>query len=345
MLLILVTGAGGMIGSHLIDRLFCLEGKDNIIASYYKPTIDMKEIEGKAIFVETDVRYFEDLYRIVERYRPNFIYHLAAQSFPAVSWDRPQETLETNVIGTANLFEAIKLIRAKDFYDPTVIVACSSAAYGYVSEQEVPIAESHPFLPLHPYGVSKAAQDLLTYQYWATYGIKGIRARIFNTTGPRKTGDVCADLTFRTVRMEKGFTPPVLKVGNRESRRAILDVRDLVSALILLAKMGMPGEAYNISASKAYTVDEIIDIIKQESSISFEVRADATLLRPKDEPIILGDSSKLILATGWRPKYDLAVTVRDMLKYWRQKLQAYVDSEELKQMYIRERTVNFLTQL
>ena len=333
MILILITGAGGMIGSHLIDRLSCLVGKDNIMASYYKPTIDMKEIEGKAIFVETDVRYFEDLYSIVERYRPNFIYHLAAQSFPALSWDRPQETLETNVIGTANLFEAIKLIRAKDFYDPTVVVACSSAAYGYVSEQEVPIAESHPLLPLHPYGVSKAAQDLLTYQYWATYGIKGIRARIFNTTGPRKTGDVCSDLTFRAVQIEKGSIPPMLRAGNTKSRRAILDVRDLVSALILLAQRGMPGEAYNISAQKAYGVDEIIEIIEKELNASFDVQIDSTLLRPKDEPIILGDSSKLILATGWRPKHDLAATVRDMLQYWRQKLQAGLDSNKLKPVF------------
>ncbi len=318
MSMILVTGAGGMIGSHLIDRLFCLAGKGNVIASYYKPTIDMKEIEGKATFVETDVRYFENLYTLVERYKPQFIYHLAAQSFPAISWEKPQETLETNVIGTANLFEAIKLIRAKEPYDPIVIVACSSAAYGYVNEREVPISESHALLPLHPYGVSKAAQDLLTYQYWATYGIKGIRARIFNTTGPRKTGDVCADLTLRAVRIEKGYTPPILQVGNRESRRAILDVRDLISALILLAQKGTPGEAYNISAQKAYAVCEIIDIIKKESSISFDLRTDTTLLRLKDEPIILGDSSKLVSATGWRPKYDLAVTIKDMLQYWRQ---------------------------
>jgi len=333
MILILITGAGGMIGSHLIDRLSCLVGKDNIMASYYKPTIDMKEIEGKAIFVESDVRYFEDLYRIVERYRPNFIYHLAAQSFPALSWDRPQETLETNVIGTANLFEAIKLIRAKDFYDPTVVVACSSAAYGYVSEQEDPIKEDHTLLPLHPYGVRKAAQDLLAYQYWATWGIKGIRARIFNTTGPRKTGDVCSDLTFKAVQIEKGSIPPILRAGNTKSRRAVLDVRDLVSALILLAQRGMPGEAYNISAQKAYAVDEIIEIIEKELNASFDVQIDSTLLRPKDEPIILGDSSKLILATGWRPKHDLAITVRDMLQYWRQKLQAGLDSNKLKPVF------------
>lgn len=318
--MILITGAGGMIGSHLIERLSRHERKENVIASYYKPTIDMKEIEGKATFVETDVRYFQNVYALVEQHKPQVIYHLAAQSFPGVSWEKPQETLETNVIGTANLFEAIKLIRAKEPYDPTVVVACSSAAYGYVSEEEVPISEDHAMLPLHPYGVSKVAQDLLTHQYWATFGIKGIRVRIFNTTGPRKIGDVCADLTLRAIQIEKGYIPPALRVGNMENRRAILDVRDLVSALILLAKKGAPGEVYNASAQKAYAVYEIVEIIKKELGLPFEVTVDPALFRLKDEPIIFGDSSKLASATGWKPEYDLATTVRDMLQYWREKL-------------------------
>lgn len=317
---VLITGAGGMIGSHMVDYFF---GKPSyrIVGTFYRPTIDINEIRNKADLMECDIRYYEEVHKIIFEFKPDFIFHLAAQSYPTVSWERPQGTIETNVIGTTNLFEAIKLLRKiDDTYDPIVIVACSSAEYGFIRKEEVPIKENRQLLPLHPYGVSKVAQDLLTYQYYVNFGIKGIRARIFNTTGPRKRNDVCADFTLRAVKSEKGITPPVLKVGNLKTKRAITDVRDLIQALVLLSKNGQYGEVYNISGSKVYQMGEIVDIIRKYLKINFTVEVDKNLLRPTDEPIIYGDSSKLIKDTGWRQEYDLETTIKDMIQYWRNKL-------------------------
>jgi len=173
------------------------------------------------------------------------IYLLSAQSYPALSWQAPIETLETNVVGTANVYEAIKVAAI----DPVVVVACSSAQYGEVSVEDVPVKESHPLRPMHPYGVSKAATEMLALQYWYNNKIRSVCARIFNTTGPRKSGDVCADFTQRMARIEAGLLPPVLKVGNLQTHRAITDVRDLASGLhlrepgtqILLRRVGGAG--------------------------------------------------------------------------------------------------------
>ncbi|WP_312647415.1 GDP-mannose 4,6-dehydratase [Aminipila sp.] len=317
---VLITGAGGMVGSHMVD--YYAKSK-SIIGTYFKPTTDISEIEGKADLIECDIRYFTGIYDIIRLHRPLEIFHLAAQSYPSVSWERPQETMEINATGTINLFEAIKRVKQEDMsYDPIVIIACSSAEYGDSLNNCVGKAnEQLELLPLHPYGVSKVCQDLLSYQYFVNFGIKAIRARIFNTTGPRKTNDVCSDFTKRIVLMEKNKnTNNILKVGNLQSYRAIADVRDLVNALVLLSEKGRAGEVYNISGSKAYKTEQIVDIIRVKTEINFEIEVDQKLLRPTDEKIIFGDSQKLIKQTGWQQKYDLETTIEDMLNYWRKKL-------------------------
>jgi GDP-D-mannose dehydratase len=251
---------------------------------------------------------------------PDRIFHLAAQSFPTVSLFKPQETFDINCTGTINIFESILSIRKKNLsYNPVIVVACSSAEYGAsLTVENTPIKEDTQLLPLHPYGASKVAQDLLTYQYYKNYGLKGIRARIFNTTGPRKTNDVCSDFTKRVVEIEKGKSNKLF-VGNISTKRAITDVRDLVTALDLLSEKGAAGEVYNISGNKAYIISDIIEIIKKHSKAEFEVDIDPQLLRPTDEPVIFGDSSKLISHTGWKQEYTLERTIADMLEYWRNK--------------------------
>jgi GDP-mannose 4,6-dehydratase len=313
---ILITGVGGMVGSHLADYLI---QEHHLIGTYYKPTVNLLELDKNIELLECDVRYFNRLYSIIKQYKPEKIFHLAAQSYPTVSLLRPDETMDTNVIGTINVFEAIKQIKKTfdGFYSPKVVVACSSAEYGAsLTPENVPINENAALLPLHPYGVSKVAQDLLTYQYFASDGLHGIRARIFNTTGPRKVNDVCSDFTKNVVEIEKG-RQKYLFVGNLETKRAITDVRDLVNALWLLSEKGISGEVYNISGEFVYKIIEIIDIIKQYTPIDFEIRTDKNLLRPTDEPIIYGDSSKLKKITGWKQTYQLKETIRDMLGYWR----------------------------
>lgn len=316
---ILITGACGMVGSHMIDMYYS-QGITDLVGTFYKPTTDMEDIHGKARLVECDVRYYQRVHDIITGTKPDKIFHLAAQSYPTVSWHRPQETMDTNVTGTINVFEAIKAVRKTDpDYDPVVVVACSSAEYGAsLTPENTPVKEEAALLPLHPYGVSKVGQDLLSFQYWQNDKIRCIRARIFNTTGPRKTNDVVADFTSRAVAIERKKAN-TLTVGNLNTRRAITDVRDLVAALMLLSDKGNWGDVYNISGNKVYTISEIIPIIENYMGMSLTYEVDPKLLRPTDEPIIYGDSTKLKNDTGWEQKYDLATTIRDMIDYLRSK--------------------------
>lgn len=319
---VLVTGAGGMVGSHMVEILHD-EGIE-VIGTYYKPTTDISELPSDIKMIECDVRYASSVEKIISEYMPEEIYHLAAQSYPTVSWDRPYETVDTNINGTVAVFEAVKKLRAihKD-YDPVVVVACSSAEYGATLDrlEEPKVKETAELLPLHPYGVSKVGQDLLAHQYFMNDGIKSIRARIFNTTGTRKVNDVTSDFTKRAIEQEKkGVSNPVLRVGNIETRRAIMDFKDLINALRLLAKKGRYGEAYNISSERAYQIKEIIDAIEDEMGVKFELKVDEGLLRPTDEKIIIGDVKKIKADTGWSQTIPLNQTIREMLAYWRKVL-------------------------
>lgn len=319
---ILVTGAGGMVGSHMVEML--AEMGNEVVGTYYKPTTNLKEIKGNVRLKECDVRYPQSVQNIIMEFRPDQIYHLAAQSYPTVSWDRPYETIETNIGGTIAVFEAVKTVRKlEQGYDPVIIVACSSAEYGATLEVlgESKVKEDAELRPLHPYGVSKVGQDLITYQYYRNDGIKGIRARIFNTTGTRKVNDVTSDFTRRAVEQEKkGVIPPVLKVGNIETKRAIMDFKDLINGLILLADKGIPGDVYNISSEKTYQIKDIIGIIENKMGLKFELFVDPKLLRPTDEKIIVGDITKIQRDTGWKQVIPLDQTIAEMLDYWRKVL-------------------------
>jgi GDP-4-dehydro-6-deoxy-D-mannose reductase len=267
------------------------------------------------------VKQAETIGELIETNKPTIIYHLAAQSYPALSWDIPIETFETNVNGTVNVFEAIKKIRMTDAtYDPVVVVACSSAQYGSsLTRYDHPVTEDAELLPLHPYGVSKVSQDLLAYQYFATFGIRTIRARIFNTTGVRKVNDVVSDFTKRAVMLEKGQATE-FTCGNLYTKRAITDVRDLITALMLLAEKGTYGEAYNISGDNIYEMKDIVEKIEAVTGRKLDPKVDPSLIRPKDEPVIYGNSAKLKAATGWKQTVSLDQTIADMIAYWRRKL-------------------------
>lgn len=309
---ILVLGATGFVGSYLMER--ALANGHEATGTTYNATVRPGDWAGfQDRIVRCDIRYREQVDAVIGESRPDVVYLMAAQSYPALSWRAPLETLETNVLGTTNVYESI---RASGL-DPLVIVACSSAQYGEVAAEDIPVVESHPMRPLHPYGVSKVATELLAQQYHANAGIRSVCARIFNTTGPRKSGDVCADFTQRVARIEARLQPPTLKVGNLETWRAITDVRDLVRALELLVEHGTPGEVYNISGARTYQVRELVDLVVGAARVPFAVENDPTLMRPSDEKVIFGDSSKLVAATGWKQEVPLARTIGDMLDYWR----------------------------
>lgn len=315
---ILITGTAGMVGSHLADYYHGIIDKENIIGTWFTPTINVEDIKPLCNSIECDVRNADHVFQIINQYKPTVIYHLAAQSYPTVSWEKPVDTINTNMNGTVNVFEAVRKVQQENTsYNPMIVVACSSAEYGAsLTPENTPVKETAPLLPLHPYGVSKVGQDLLSFQYFKNYNIRCIRARIFNTTGARKTNDAVSDFVHRAFAIAQGANP-VLKVGNLETKRAITDVRDLVQALVLLATKGIAGEDYNISGQWVYKIGDIIPIIQKELGKKFSIEVDASLLRPSDEPIIYGDSTKLKTDTGWQQQFKLEQTIQDMFNYLR----------------------------
>ncbi len=309
----LVTGITGFIGSHLAE--FLLDKGTEIHGTYMNESemINVKSIKDEINLIKLDIRKDQKVKQVIKDIEPDVIFHLAAQSFPTVSWEKPKETLETNILGTCYIFEALKTLDL----DSKIVVACSSAEYGFVSEDEVPVKEDHPLLPLHPYGVSKVAQDLLAYQYFQNFGMKSYRVRIFNTTGPRKTNDVCSDFTKQIVSIEKGLTENTMYIGNLESKRDISDVADVVRAFWLVSEKGKTGEVYNICSSKAYKIEHLLHMMLKLSTAGIKVITDPNKIRPSDEPIIMGDNSKIKEDCGWEPQIPIEETLRKMLDYWR----------------------------
>lgn len=316
---VMVTGAGGMVGSHMVELLHN-QGYD-VLGTYYKPTTDMTEIPAEIRMEEMDVRYYQGVQSIISEFQPEQIYHLAAQSYPTISWIHPQATMDTNVNGTINIYEAIKFTRQiRADYDPIVVVACSSAEYGQtMNELKDPyVKETAELKPLHPYGVSKVGQDLLSFQYFINDHIRCIRVRIFNSTGTRKVNDVTSDFTYRAVEAERTGIYE-LRCGNLETKRAIMDQRDLVKGLMDLAEKGKMGEVYNLSSEYCYQMKDIVAMIEKKIGHKLEIKVDSKLLRPTDERIIVGNIDKLKADTGWKQSIPMEQTVSDMIDYWRKK--------------------------
>lgn len=308
---VMITGATGFIGPFLTRH--CLQAGCSVLG------IDRhgsEEALGGAILERCDVRDAGRLSEIVSTFRPERVFHLAAQSYPVVSLLQPRETLDINVGGTINLFESLRAAGLS----PVVVIACSSGEYGPVVAEDLPVREEHALRPLHPYGVSKVAQDLLAAQYFANYAIPAIRIRIFNTTGPGKLGDVCSDFTRRAVEIERGIHSRSLRVGNLDKRRAIADVRDLVRGLWLASERCEAGEVYNLGAEQHYSVQELIETIRIQLKLNFQIEQDPELMRACDEPIIFGDMTKIRRCTEWRPEIPLSTTLQDMVHWWRARL-------------------------
>jgi len=312
----LITGITGFAGSYLAD--FLLEKKDIEIYGIRRWRSRMENIEhikDKMTLIECDLRDATSVTSCIEEVQPDKIFHLAAQSFVPTSWLAPTETLSTNIIGTLNIFEAV---RKNALFKTRIQIAGSSEEYGMVYEDEIPIKETNPLRPLSPYGVSKVAHDLLGYQYYMSYKLHIVRTRGFNHSGPRR-GEVFVESNFakQIAEIEKGLKEPIIYVGNLEAKRDFTDVRDMIKGYWLSLEMCDPGEVYNICSGKSYEIKKILDILLSLSKIKIEIRQDTARMRPSDVPILVGDSTKFREKTGWQPTIPFEKTLEDILNYWR----------------------------
>ncbi|MGB9911252.1 MAG: GDP-mannose 4,6-dehydratase [Microgenomates group bacterium] len=313
-----ITGITGFAGSHLADLLLKKGWEVYGLCRWRSRTENIEHIKNKIHLIEGDLLDLNSLQKSLIDARPDFVFHLAAQSFVPASWTSPAATLEINVIGSCNLFEAIRAVKI----DPVIQIACSSEEYGLVKPEEVPIKETNPLRPLSPYAVSKLAMDYLGYQYFKSYGMKIVRTRGFNHTGPRR-GEVFAESTFakQIAEAEKGKREPVIYVGNLEAKRDYTDVRDMVNGYLLAVLKGEPGEVYNICSGKAVKISQVLEMLLEMSKIKVKIVQDPARMRPSDVPILQGDNSKFRQKTGWKPKIPLRKTLKDLLNYWRERVQ------------------------
>src|SRR5207249_6266467 len=266
------------------------------------PTENIEPSPDTVTIVECDLRDASSTRDTLERLRPDWIFHLAAQSFVPTSWSAPTESLTTNVLGQLNIFEAVRRVNLKC----RIQLACSSEEYGMVYPDEVPILETNPLRPLSPYAVSKVAQDMLGYQYWMSWKVDNVRTRGFNHEGPRRGPVfVASDFAKQIADIEKGRKPPVVHVGNLEALRDFTDVRDMVRAYWLALEKGEPGEVYNIGTGNAPSIREILDRMLSLTDASVEVRQVPEKMRPSDVEILISDSSRFRAATGWEPQISL----------------------------------------
>lgn len=283
---------------------------------------NLKHIKNKIYLEDCDLTDGLSVLNVIDKIRPNRIFHLAAQSYVPFSFSNPVDTLNNNVIGTANLLESIKHLKLRNKYNPTIITITSSEVYGQVTKKDIPIKEACPLRPQSPYGVSKAAEDLLAYQYFCSYGLKTIRARTFTHSGNRR-GELFFESAFtkQIVQIEKELQEPVIKVGNLNSIRTIAHVKDAVRAYWLMAEKCPAGEVYNIGGKTTMNVGQYLEKMIAMSNLKrseIKIKVDKSLLRPSDVTLQIPCCDKFRKATGWKPEHDYTTIFKDLLYYWRE---------------------------
>lgn len=279
----------------------------------------VSHVKDKVQWIEMDITDSHNVLTAIKEVQPNYIFHLAAQSFVPTSWRAPQETFITNAIGTLNILEAVKNLEI----ETRIQIAGSSEEYGFVKPEEIPITEDSLLRPQSPYGVSKVAADLFGQQYHKSYGMHIIVTRAFNHTGPRR-GEVfvVSDFSKQIAEIEKGLRDPVMYVGNLEAKRDFSDVRDIANAYWLALEKGKPGEVYNICSGKAISIRELLSRLLELSTTEIEIKQDPSKFRPSDVPLLQGDSTKFRSQTGWGATIPFEKTLRDTLEYWREEVRS-----------------------
>ena len=324
----LITGITGMVGSHLADYL--IENTDWDIygmCRWRSPLDNVEHLLGRAnkkdrvYFIYGDLCDYISLQNVVEESRPDYVFHLAAQSYPTTSFTSPLQTLDTNILGTERLLEALRRCSG---IDPVIHVCSSSEVFGRVPKENLPIGEECPFHPASPYAISKIGTDMIGRFHAEAYGQKVVVTRMFTHTGPRR-GDVFAESTFakQIAMIEHGVIPPVVKTGNLNSLRTWSDVRDAVRAYYMLVTINpIPGEYYNIGGTYYCTVGDMLTYLISISTHKdvIKIETEESRLRPLDADLQVPDTSKFMKHTGWKPKISFEQTMQDLLNYWRERV-------------------------
>ena len=317
---VLITGITGFVGSHMAEYALVKGAQVFGSTRWRSKTENIEHLRSKVTFIESDLRDLSSVRALLETSVPDYIVHLAAQSFVGVSWHAPAETLTTNIISQVNLLEALRGLKMS----PRFLAVGSSEEYGLVLEDEVPIKETNPLRPLSPYAVSKVTQDMMGYQYFKSYGLPIIRTRAFNHEGPRR-GDVFVTSNFarQVAEIEAGLREPVVYVGDLTPRRDYSDVRDIVRGYWLLLERGEPGEVYNLCSGRSWSIQQVLDFVLKLSTVKgITVKTDPARLRPSDVMILEGDPTRMHKATGWKVEIPFERTLTELLDYWRQRTRA-----------------------
>lgn len=316
---VLITGTTGMVGSHLAEYLI---GRDKYeVHGTLRWRSNRENIAGfqdKMVLHECELRDPYAVTRLLQKVSPQQIYHFAGQSSVSVSWNSPRDTLVNNITAQLNIFESLRQLEISDV---RLHIAGSSEEYGFVRNEDLPVNEKNELRPISPYGVSKVTQDTLAYQYYMSHGLKVIRTRAFNQTGPRHSDNfVTSNFARQIAEIELGEREPHIYVGNLDVLRDFTDIRDIVKAYVLAMEKCEPGEVYNIGSDQAVSIKDILDMLLNMTSPGIKVNNDPDRMRPSDVPALYCDSSKFRKQTGWKPEYPLNRTLKDLLDYWRNRI-------------------------
>jgi GDP-4-dehydro-6-deoxy-D-mannose reductase len=309
-----ITGAGGFVGKHLLPYLSHNTGWELYgNAGHTTDALDLPRLHWLAV----DLTDRDKTTQAVAEIKPDFVFHLAAQSNVQRAFQDPEGTIVNNVVSELNLLEALRVTSPH----ARIMITGSSEQYGLVQPENIPIDEETPFRPNNPYAVSKVAQDILALQHYLSYGQQTIRVRPFNHIGPGQSEHfVTAAFARQVALIEAGQQEPIIYVGNLEAERDFTDVRDMVRAYHLAVTMGEPGDVYNIGYGQGHTIQWVLDTLISMSSVKVEVRQDPSRMRPSDIPSLVCNPSKFHARTGWQPTIPIEQTLRDILDYWRKKV-------------------------
>lgn len=309
----LIIGAAGFVGGYLAKYLAETCNMDVHVTKLPQEQISYENIKE----YDLDILEKEEIVSLLFEIRPDYIFHLAAQSSVGTAWRNPGLTIDINIKGSVNVMDAVREL----YYKPRILLIGSGEEYGHIKEGEIPINENNRIRPGNIYAATKACQNMIGSIYANAYDMQIVMVRAFNHIGPTQASIfVVSDFCRQVAEIEKGLREPVMYVGNLNSKRDFTDVRDVVKAYSTLIEQGKAGETYNVGSGHSITIKVILDIIISFSQKEIRILIDKNKIRPVDVPIIEADIKKISGLTGWKPEIPLKQTIKETLNYWRERV-------------------------